>query len=268
MATFIAEYPVAVFLLRLAVAIIIFVVGRKLAHYGRTWVSAALTKAALTESLIILFSRLTSAGILLLAIVLALAVMGVSVTLMVTVIGLAILVLGIALQESLSNLAATVLFLLFQPFRVGDIVETAGVMGVVKEIQLFHTVILTFDNKTVTAPNSKIQDSNIVNYSRVGILRADVVVDISYSDDISRVKQVLADILAADNRVLADPPPTIAILDFGDSGIKMGVRPFVKLEDYWNMQFDLRERIKERFDAEGITIPFPQRDVHLLQQGA
>jgi small conductance mechanosensitive channel len=124
---------------------------------------------------------------------------------------------------------------------------------------------MTFDNKLVTAPNGKIQDSNIINYSRLGTLRADVNVQVSYKDDLRQVKQTLLDILAADERVLPDPPATVVILDFGADGINVGVRPFVKLDDYWNIQFDLRERIKERFDEVGITIPFPQRDVHLIQ---
>jgi small conductance mechanosensitive channel len=120
----------------------------------------------------------------------------------------------------------------------------------------------------VTAPNGKIQDSNIINYSHMGMLRADVNVQVSYREDIRHVKKILEDILAADERVLAEPPATVVVLDFEDSGMEIGVRPFVKTEDYWDMQFDLRERIKERFDEAGITIPFPQRDVHLIKADA
>jgi small conductance mechanosensitive channel len=260
---FFTELPLLTILLRLVTAALIFLIGRRLAHFCRDWVQAALVKTDLTPSLITLFTRMTHYGILILTVILVLTVLGVPLTTTVAVIGILIVVVGIALQESLANFAATVIFLLFQPYKVGEIVETAGVMGIVKEIQLFHTVIQTFDNKMVTAPNSKVQDSNIVNYSRVGVLRADVVVLVSYGADLQQVKRLLLDMLTADGRVLPDPPATVAVLDFEDDGIKMGVRPFVKIDDYWNMQFDLRERIKEQFDAAGITIPLPQRDVHL-----
>ncbi len=260
------ELPLIAWALRLAVAIIVLLLGRRLARIARELVKKALHQAGLTESLVSLFTAVTYYGILLLAVMLALVLMGIPITSIVLAVGVVIVILGIALQESLSNLAATVLFLLFQPYKVGDIVQTAGVMGIIKEIQIFHTVIMTFDNKLVTAPNGKIQDSNIVNYSRLGTLRADVNVQVSYGDDLQQAKQILLDILAADERVLPDPPPSVVILDFGENGILVGVRPFVKLEDYWNMQFDLRERIKARFDEAGITIPFPQRDIHLIQE--
>ncbi len=260
-----SEIPLITWALRLAAAVVVLLFGRRLARIVRELVRKAMHQAGLTESLVALFTAVTYYGILLLAVVLALALLGVPITSLVLALGVVVVILGIALQESLSNLAATVLFLLFQPYKVGDIVQTAGVMGVIKEIQIFHTVIMTFDNKLVTAPNGKIQDSNIINYSRLGTLRADVNVQVSYKDDLRQVKQTLLDILAADERVLPDPPATVVILDFGADGINVGVRPFVKLDDYWNIQFDLRERIKERFDEVGITIPFPQRDVHLIQ---
>lgn len=263
---FVNELPILAWLLRLAAAIVVLLLGRRLARVVRALVSKTLHQTGLTESLVTLFTAVTYYGILLLAVMLALVLMGIPITSIVLAVGVVVVILGIALQESLSNLAATVLFLLFQPYKVGDIVQTAGVMGVIKEIQIFHTVIMTFDNKLVTAPNGKIQDSNIINYSRMGTLRADVNVQVSYGDDLRQVKQILLDILAADERVLPDPLPSVVILDFGENGILLGVRPFVNLEDYWNMQFDLRERIKARFDEVGITIPLPQRDIHLVQE--
>lgn len=259
------EYPIIAILFRLAAAILVLIIGRRLARAARLLVQRALHRTELTDSLNTLFTTITYYGIILLAIMLALAVVGVPINSIVLAVGIIVVVLGIALQESLANFAATVLFLLFQPYKVGDIVQTAGVMGIVKEIQLFYTVILTFDNKLVTAPNGKIQDSNIINYSHMGVLRADVNVQVSYQDDIRKVKEILMEILAADERVLAEPPVTVVVLEFEDSGIEIGVRPFVKTEDYWNMQCDLRERIKERFDEAGIIIPFPQRDVHLIK---
>jgi len=260
-----AEYPIIPILFRLAAAVLVLIIGRRLANVAKLLAQRALRRAELTDSLTTLFTTITYYGIIILAIMLALAVVGVPLSSIVLAVGVVVIVLGVALQESLANFAATVLFLLFQPYKVGDTVQTAGVIGIVKEIQLFYTVILTFDNKLVTAPNGKIQDSNIINYSQMGKLRADVKVQISYQENIGQVKEILKGILAADERVLADPPATIVVLDFEDNGIEIGVRPFVKTADYWSMQFDLRERIKERFDEAGITIPFPQRDVHLLK---
>jgi small conductance mechanosensitive channel len=260
---FFGELPFLTILLRLATAALVLLIGRRIARFSRNWANAALVKTELTPSLVLLFTRITYYGILLLAVILALTILGVPLTSTLAVIGIIVILVGIALRESLANFAATVIFLLFQPYKVGETVETAGVLGIVKEIQLFHTVIQTFDNKMVTAPNSKVQDSNIINYSRAGILRADVEVLVSYNADLRQVKQRLTDVLTADNRVLSEPPAVIAILSFEDNGMRMGVRPFVKVADYWAMQFDLRERIKEQFDTAGITIPVPQRDVHL-----
>jgi len=260
---FTIEIPILSILLRMGTAVLILLIGRWLARLSRNWIQRTLARTELTPSLITLFSILAHYGVILLAVILALTVLGVPMTSTVVVIGVVIVIFGIAMQASLGNFAATVLFMLFQPFKVGEVVQTAGVMGVVKEIQLFHTIIQTIDNKLVTAPNGKIQDSNIVNYSRTGVLRADVNVQVSYKDDLRQVKQILAELLAADERVLAEPPATVAVLAFADSGIDIGIWPFVKVENYWKVQFDLRERIKERFDEAGITIPFPQQDVHL-----
>lgn len=260
------ESPVVAFLLRLAIAILVIVLGHRMAKWGRSRAQRALRHAHITESLIRLGTVTTYYIILIIAVVVALAVLGFPITAVLTVIGIVVIVLGIALQESLSSFAATVQFLLFQPFKVSDLIETSGVMGIVKEIQFFNTVIITAQNKTVTIPNNKVRDSNIVNYSDIGVLRADVEVSISYDEDLQQVKQLLDKMLADDPRVLANPPATVVVLDFEDSGIEMSIRPFVKIDDYWNMQFDLRERIKQEFDEKGITIPYPQRDVHMVQK--
>ncbi len=261
-----ANVPVVSFLLRSLIALLIIVIGHRIAKWSRQGAHRALLRARVTESLIRLGTTATYYGILILVVVLALSVLGFPITTIISVVGIVVIVLGIALQESLSSFAATVQFLLFQPFKVGDLVETSGVMGIVKEIQFFNTVIVTFQNKTVTVPNNKVRDSNIVNYSEIGVLRADVNVSVSYEEDLRQVKQLLEKMLMDDSRVLPHPAATVVVLDFEDSGIKMGIRPFVKLDDYWDIQFDLRERIKEQFDEKGITIPYPQRDVHMVQE--
>lgn len=260
---FTTETPIVALLLRLGAAVLVLIIGLRLARLSRKGIQQALKRTELTATLITVFATLTYYAVIIVTVILGLSVLGIPMTSTVAIIGVVIIVLAIALQASLVNFAATVLFLLFQPFKVGEVVQTTGVMGIVKEIQLFHTVIQTFDNKLVTAPNGKIQDTNIINYSRIGVLRADVNVQVSYKDDLRRVKQSLEELLAADDRVLADPPATVAVLAFEDSGIEIGIRPFVNADDYWSVQAELRERIKEHFDEAGITIPFPQRDIHL-----
>ena len=174
-------------------------------------------------------------------------------------------ILGIALQQSIANLAATIVFLLFQPFRLGELLKANGVLGTVKEIQFFSTVLVTVDNLEVTIPNAKIQCDNLLNYTRLGRLRIDFVFRVSYRDELARVKQVLYEIVNADARVLADHAPLVFVQTLDDDSVELAVRPWVKPEDYWTLQWDMPERVKLRFDAEGISIPLPQRDVHLYQ---
>lgn len=154
--------------------------------------------------------------------------------------------------------------MLFQPFRLGELVDANGVMGTVKEIQLFSTVLVTGDNKQITIPNSQIQGNNLINYTRQGQLRVDFVFSVSYADDVRKVKDLLHEILAADERVLTEPASLVFVQSLGDNGVNIAARPWVKPEDYWSLQWDVPEQVKLRFDAEGITFPFPQRDVHLV----
>jgi len=171
----------------------------------------------------------------------------------------------LALQGSLANFASGVLMLIFRPFQVGDFIDGAGVMGIVEEIQIFTTQLRTLDNKTIIIPNAKITGDNITNYTRKETRRVDLVIGVSYREDIEKVKSVVADVLNGDERILKDPAPTIGVLELGDSSVNFAVRPWVKTGDYWDVYFDTTEKIKKRFDAEGISIPFPQRDVHLYQ---
>ena len=194
------------FLVHVALAFAIILLGRWLARIAR-WVQRGLKKVTLTESLAQLAERATYYGILFGAVLVALAVLGVPTTGLVTTIAVILIILGVALQESLSSFAATIIFLLFQPFKVGELIESNGVMGTVREIALFQTILTKADNKLLTLPNAQIQNSVLVNYSRMGTLRADLSFNISYTDDLRKAKQLLAEILAADPWVLADPPP-------------------------------------------------------------
>ena len=251
------------FLFRAAVAVAVVLIGRWLARFGAQRLDLALRKTTLTDSLITLVVVLTHYGILIAGALIALTILGVPVNVVVGIGAVALVILGIALQQSLSNFAATVIFLLFKPFLVGDIIESNAVTGTVIEIQLFQTVILQADRKMVILPNSLIQNHGLINYSKQGILRADMIFAIGYDDDLSKAKTILQEMLAADARVLATPAPQVVVAELGSNSVNIAVRPFVNTADYWNIQNDLREQVKLRFDVEGITIPFPQQDVHL-----
>jgi small conductance mechanosensitive channel len=257
------QYALLQIALKIGAAILVFLIGRWLARRARRTLGARLAKTAFAPSMTRLLLLAVYYGILLITAILALALIGFPLTALLTAALIVVVVVGFAFQQSLSNLAAAILFMLFQPFRVGELIETNGVKGVVKEIQLFSTVLVTADNKEVTIPNAKIQGDSLSNYTRLGCLRVSFVFGVSYTDDIHKVKQVVAEILAADSRVLAQPATVVFVQTLADSSVNIAAYPWVKPDDYWALQGDIPERVKLRFDAEGITVPFPQRDVHL-----
>ena len=262
------EYQLIQFALKVGAAILVFLIGRWLAHRARKMLGVALAKTTVPPSMGRLLLLAVYYVIMLIVLIVALAIVGFPVTALLSASLIIVVILGIALQQSISNLAATIMFMLFQPFRLGELIDANGVLGTVKEIQFLSTVLVTGDNKEVTIPNAKIQGSNMSNYTRLGKLRVDFKFSVSYADDIQKVKAVLSEILTADPRVLADPAPNIFVQELDDSSVNIAARPWVKSEDYWSLQWDIPERVKLRFDAEGITIPFPQRDVHVSGRGA
>jgi small conductance mechanosensitive channel len=193
----------------------------------------------------------------------ALNQLGVQTTSFIAVLGAAGLAIALAFQGTLSNLSAGVLLIVFRPFRVGDYVEGAGTGGTIEAVELFTTTLHTPDNRTIIVPNSQLLGDVIVNYSVKETRRIDLVIGVSYADDLAKAKEALARIVAEDERVLADPATTIGVLELADSSVNFAVRPWVKAADYWPVRFDLLQRIKAELDAAGISIPFPQRDVHL-----
>ncbi len=255
----------AVFGLKILIAILIVVVGRWVARFIRNTTEKMMIKSKVDAALVSFVGNLIYVSLLTFVILAALAQLGIQTTSFIAVIGAAGLAVGLALQGSLANFAAGVLMLIFRPFQVGDFIDGGGVMGIVEEIQIFTTQLRTPDNKTIIIPNAKITGDNITNYTKKENRRVDLVIGVSYQDDIEKVKSVVADVLNGDERILKDPAPTIAVLELGDSSVNFAVRPWVKTGDYWNVYFDTTEKIKKRFDAEGISIPFPQRDVHLYQ---
>ena len=253
------------FALRVGAAILMFIFGRWLAQRARTALKLALGRTTLAPSMTRLLLLLAYYGILLITLIASLALVGFPITALLTASLIIVVILGIALQQSIANLAATIVFMLFQPFKLGELVKTNNVQGTVKEIQFFSTVLVTGDNLEVTIPNSKIQNDTLLNYTRLGKLRIDFVFNVSYHSDIEQVKRALSDLFASDSRILTDPAPRIFVQELGEDGMQIAARPWVKPDDYWDVQWEMPERVKRRFDAEGISIPYPQRDVHLFQ---
>lgn len=246
-------------------AIAIFIIGRWAAKIIRSVIRKVLTKGKADPILISFASSVAYIGILAFVVIAALGKLGVQTTSFVAIVGAASLAIGLSLKDSLGNLAAGVLMTVFRPFKLGDYVEAGGTAGTVKAIGIFASELRTPDNKKVIVPNGKITADNITNYSAESQRRVDMVAGVGYQDDLDKVRKTLERILSEDDRVLQDPAPTIAVLELADSSVNFAVRPWVKTADYWPVKFDLQEKIKKQFDAEGISIPFPQRDVHLYQ---
>lgn len=253
------------FALDLVAALAIFFIGRWVAKFVHRLVVKAMERAKLDTILVRFVSNIAYVLLMVFVVLAAIAQVGVQTTSLIAVLGAAGLAVGLALQGSLANFAAGVLIIIFRPYKIGDFIDAGGVAGSVDEVQVFTTVLKTPDNKRVIVPNGQIMAGTITNYSAHPVRRVDLVASVGYDDDSDRVREVLTALVAADARVLADPAPTIQMNAHGESSVDWIVRPWVKTEDYWAVYWDLTEAIKRRFDEEGISIPFPQRDVHLYQ---
>ena len=253
--------------LKVLAAIAIFIIGRWVAKGVRKLVERMMTKGKVDSTLVTFTSNMAYIGLLAFIVIAALGQLGIQTTSFIAILGAAGLAVGLALQGSLSNFAAGFLLIIFRPFKVGDLIEAAGVFGVVEAIQIFTTQLKTADNKTVIIPNAKLTDDNIVNWTVKGTRRVDMVFGIGYDDDIDKARSLMAEIIAEDSRILKAPTPQISVSELADSSVNFVVRPWVKVEDYWGVHFDLTEKIKKAFDANGVSIPFPQRDIHVYQHG-
>ena len=254
--------------LKVVAAIAIFVVGRWVAKVVAGIIRKMMTKANVDPTLQKFVANIAYIALMAFVVVAALNQLGIQTTSFIAILGAAGLAVGLALQGSLSNFAAGFLMILFRPIRVGDYIEGAGSAGTVEEISIFTTTLVTPDNKTVIIPNAAMTGDNIVNWTVKGTRRVDMVMGIGYDDDIDRAKQIMADVLAKDSRILKDPAPQIAMVELADSSVNFVVRPWAKASDYWGVYMDAHEAIKKAFDAQGISIPFPQRDVHVYQHQA
>ena len=249
--------------LNVLTAIVIFYVGRWVINIVMRGLRKVLQKQEIDKTLETFVCNLIRMVLLVFVIVAAISALGIQTTSFIAVLGAAGLAVGLALQGSLSNFASGVLIVLFRPYKVGDFVEAAGISGSVEEVQILTTVLKTGDNKRVIVPNSQIMDSIITNYSANDKRRIDMVIGVSYADDLDKVRQTVNELVAADDRILDEPACTIAVSELADSSVNFVVRPWVATADYWGVKFDMTEAIKKRFDREGISFPFPQRDVHL-----
>ena len=246
-------------------AIVTLFVGWLVARFLRGVLRKVMAKAKVDPMLVGFCTSLAYAALMTLVVITALGKLNVPTGSFIAVIGAAGLAVGFALQGSLGNFAAGVMLIIFRPFRVGDFVEAAGTSGSVEDIQIFATTLKTPDNKVITIPNAGITGGNIINYSAQPTRRVDLVFGVGYGDDLQKAKEILGNILAQDERVLKDPESTIAVSELADSSVNFVVRPWVKTADYWGVYFGVTEAVKTQFDKAGISIPYPQQDVHMHQ---
>ncbi len=252
--------------INIVMAILIYIVGKIVVGILMSLFGKLMSKSKYDDMLVDFLKSILNAILMLFVIVAALDRLGVDTTSLVAILGAAGLAIGLSLQGSLQNFAAGVMLLVFKPFKSGDFVEAGGTMGSVKSIGIFTTELTTPDNKQIIVPNGAIYSGNITNFSAKDTRRVDMVFGIGYDDDLRKAKQLLETMIKEDERILAEPAAQVAVSELGDSSVNFVVRPWVKSGDYWGVMFDFTEAVKLRFDQEGISIPFPQMDVHVHKQ--
>jgi small conductance mechanosensitive channel len=244
-------------------AIAIFIVGRIIAKSIVKLVRRILNKSEMDEILINFISSIVNIALLLAIVIAALDQLGVDTTSLIALLGAAGLAIGLALKDSLQNFASGVMLIIFRPFKTGDLVETNGTTGVIEKITIFNTVLRTPDNCEIIVPNGSVYSGNITNFSSKGTRRIDMIFGIGYEDDIKKAKEIMQNILNQHEDILDDPKPVVAVAELADSSVNFHVRPWVKSGDYWAVHFDVTEQIKLAFDDNGISIPYPQMDLHI-----
>ena len=252
-----------------ALFILILIVARWLARAARRMTERALRHSdqSISQLLKEMLISISGTVVFLVGVLVALAQVGVSVAPMIAGLGVVGFIVGFALQDTLSNFASGVMILAYRPFDTGDFIAAADVEGTVRNMNLVNTTVVTVDNRILIIPNSKIWGGVILNFTGQHLRRTDILYNVSYSEDLDHVQRVLEDLIAADERFLTDPEPIVRVKQFSDSSIDFVVRAYVKTEEFWETVWALNKAVKQRFDAEGITIPFPQRDVHMLPAG-
>jgi len=251
------------FSMNILAAIVLFIVGRWVAKILRAFSVKLMTRADVDETLSKFLANIVYGLLLTFVVVAAVDRLGVNTTSLAAVIAAAGLAIGLALQSSLANFASGVMLILFKPFEVGDFVEAGGSKGVVEEIHIFSTIMRTGDNIQMIVPNGQITGGTITNFTAKKTRRIDLVIGCGYGDDLKAVRDFLESLIAADERILKDPEPVVAVNELADSSVNFVVRPWVGAADYWAVRWDLTEKIKLGFDEKGFSIPYPQQDVHV-----
>jgi len=246
------------------VAILILIIGRWVARLLTTAFEKALQRTEVDETLVNFLRQIVYYSLLGVVFIIVLAYLGIPTTSLVAILGAVTLAIGFAMQDTLGNLASGILIIFLKTYKVGDMVEIGDQFGTVRAVGFFHTELRTPDSKLLLVPNSDVMDGNIINYSKMDWIRVDMTFGIGYDDDLRHAKKILHEIIAGDERITTDPPPIIGVQELGDNSVNLAVRPYVKLDDFLNVRFDIIEQVKLRFDEEGISIPYPQRDVHLM----
>ena len=257
---FVVEYG-----MKIIGAVIVLLIGLWLIKIINGSISKVMSKRKIDPSLQPFFKSLISALLKIMLVITVMSMVGIEMTSFIAILGAAGLAVGLALSGTLQNFAGGVMILILRPFRVGDFIEAQGFIGLVKEIQIFHTVLNTVDNKRVIIPNNGLANDSIINFSIEANRRVDFSFGISYSDDVEKAKSLILDIASKDDRILkgGDYEPFVRLGEMGDSSINLTTRFWVKTEEYWNVHFDVNENVYETFNREGVNIPFPQMDVHL-----
>jgi small conductance mechanosensitive channel len=247
----------------IVMAIAIYIIGKFTVGILVNVFGKVMARSKYDEMLIDFIKAIVNSILMLFVIVASLDKLGVNTSSMVAIFGAAGLAIGLSLQGSLQNFAAGVMLLVFRPFKSGDFIDAGGEMGTVMSISIFTTIMTTPDNKQIIVPNGKVYGGNITNFSANATRRVDMVIGISYDSDLRKAKEILNEMVAADERILKEPAPMVAVSELAESSVNFVVRPWVKSADFWAVKFDYTEAVKLRFDSEGISIPFPQMDVHV-----
>lgn len=249
--------------LKIVAALLTLVVGLYIVNIIRSVVLKMLDRSKVDPSLRTFLGSMVSVILKILVYITALGVLGIEMTSFIAILGAAGLAVGMALSGTLQNFAGGVMILLFKPYKVGDVIEAQGYVGAVKEIQIFITILTTPDNKTVLIPNGPLATGSMINYSTQETRRVDWTFGIAYGDDIDTAYAVLQRLIVADDRILKDPEPFIALQALADSSVNIVVRVWVNSPDYWAVFFKMNEAVYKTFPKEGLNIPFPQMDVHV-----
>lgn len=250
---------------RFVMALVVLILGLWIIRLLVKGAYRMMAKRGVDESLRPFLRSLLSITLKILLIISVMSMVGIAMTSFIAIIGAAGLALGLALSGTLQNFAGGVMILLFKPFKAGDYIDAQGYQGTVKEIKIFNTILVTPDNKTIIIPNGGLSTGAMVNYSTEDNRRVDFVFGIGYTDDIDKARKAINGIIKDDKRIMTDPEPFIAVSELADSSVNLAVRVWAKKEDYWDIFFDITEKVKKTFDAQNISIPYPQTDVHLFK---